>query len=554
MTSKDKEAKGSQSTSKADDTAQPCSRSHSWSLHKSHSKPGCITRAATPSKSSTNPSTSILEALNNKSCKAKNNPAVGTMEETFASIALRPPSPKVTKFTITEAAIAAAMAELAAAVLKHRADFQILLTSSVVKRTPARENRLRADNVALMTAATIRVQHAGGMRITLERLYKIARQEERAARQHHEKTLTSTPIKINKPKTTMSSIKDAEEFTIVYHLSDSPSLKANSAPMTRDGSQVNLFMEEFQNTGGEDDLKEYSLDPTTQQSMKKAFRGKKTSLVTAALSTTTVVSPARVIIYANIRAALASPAKFITEQQNFKGDHRVAPKISSSAERKQGFNQTMEENKRLREENEAVRKARMAPLEQLVDKEEQRSAAREAASLSQIKAMGDLFYETAQAKVTKEDALKQDKQVQEKVNEEDSDNEGIDPGGIYSGQHEKDDDSSYSVHDSEASDGKGMEELGKGASGCSPLLMGRSKPDDAFEKEPFNWLKEIDSRGTYDKKIFSWSQLTKHSLALVAMIIRTSLILPRGPQHSCASQAQPPGMYLTSILTRLSTI
>jgi hypothetical protein len=235
MTSKDKEAKGSQTASKADDAAQPHSRSCSWSLPKSHSKPGCITCAATPSKSSTNPSTSILEALNSKSCKAKKNPAVRTMEETFASIALRPPLPKVTKFTITEAAIAAAMAELAAAVLKHRADLQILLTSSVVKKTPTHENRLRAINVALMTAATICIQHAGGTRITLERLYEIARQEERVAKQHHKKTLTSTPIKINKPKTMMSLIKDAEGFTIVNRQSNSPSLKANSAPTTKDG-------------------------------------------------------------------------------------------------------------------------------------------------------------------------------------------------------------------------------------------------------------------------------------------------------------------------------
>jgi hypothetical protein len=254
MLSKDKEAKGSQSVSKADNTTQPCSRSRSWSLPKSHSKPGCIPHAAIPSKSSTNPSTSILGALNSKPCKAKKNPAVGTIEETFASIASRSPLPKVTKFTITEAAIAAAMAELAAAVSKHRANFQILLTSSVVKRSPARENRLRAGNVALMTAATICIQHAGGTRITLERLYKIARQEERAARQHHEKTLASTPIIINKPMTTMSLIKDSGGFTIVNRRSNPPSLKANSAPTTRDGSRVNLFTEEFRNAGGEDDL------------------------------------------------------------------------------------------------------------------------------------------------------------------------------------------------------------------------------------------------------------------------------------------------------------
>ncbi len=128
--------------------------------------------------------------------------------------------------------------------------------------------------------------------------------------------------------------------------------------------------------------------------------------MTAALSTTTAVSLARVSIYTNKRAALASPEKFGTKQQNVKGDHCVAPKISPSAELKQEFNQTMEENERLREEDKAAQKARTAPLEQLVDEEEQRSAAREAARLSQIKAMGDLFYETTQAKVAKEDALK----------------------------------------------------------------------------------------------------------------------------------------------------
>jgi hypothetical protein len=160
----------------------------------------------------------------------------------------------------------------------------------------------------------------------------------------------------------------------------------------------------------------------------------------------------------------------------------------------------MEENERLREEDKATRKARTDPLEQLIDEEEQRSAAREAARLSRIKAMEDLFYKTARAKVAKEDALKQDRQAREEVNEEDTDNEGIDPGGIYSGQHKKDEDCSYSVHNSEASDGEGKEELGKGASGCSPLLMGWSKPNNLFEEEPFNWLKKIDSKGTFDKK------------------------------------------------------
>ncbi len=49
-------------------------------------------------------------------------------------------------------------------------------------------------------------------------------------------------------------------------------------------------------------------------------------------------------------------------------------------------------------------------------------------------------------------------------------------------------------------DDEDKEEFGKGASGCSPLLMGGYKPDNPFEEEPFNWLKEVESRGTYDKK------------------------------------------------------
>jgi hypothetical protein len=158
------------------DAARSHSRPPSCSATKFRPKSEPITRTATP--------TSILEVLNYKKDKVKNNPAVEEMEETFASIASRPPLPKAMKFTVTEAARAAATEELVVAISKHRADFQAMLTSPTVKRTPAQENRLRANNVALMTLATICIQQAGGMHITLERLYKTARQEERAARHH----------------------------------------------------------------------------------------------------------------------------------------------------------------------------------------------------------------------------------------------------------------------------------------------------------------------------------------------------------------------------------
>ncbi len=102
--------------------------------------------------------------------------------------------------------------------------------------------------------------------------------------------------------------------------------------------------------------------------------------MTAALSTTSAVSPARVSIYTNKRAALASPAKFGTKRQKDEGNHPFASKISSSAVRKQEIDRTMEQMERSREEDKAMQKAKMAPLEQLVNKEEQESSAKEAAA------------------------------------------------------------------------------------------------------------------------------------------------------------------------------
>jgi hypothetical protein len=49
----------------------------------------------------------------------------------------------------------------------------------------------------------------------LERLYKIARQEKRAARQLNGKALATTLAELSESKTTMSVITDAKGFTIV---------------------------------------------------------------------------------------------------------------------------------------------------------------------------------------------------------------------------------------------------------------------------------------------------------------------------------------------------
>jgi hypothetical protein len=65
---------------------------------------------------------------------------------------------------------------------------------------------------------------------------------------------------------------------------------------------------------------------------------------------------------------------------------------------------------------------------------------------------------------------------------------GLDPGGIYSRQSNEDN-GSFSYHDSEASTADDdEEEFGKGASGCSPLVMGRYEPDEGLALNSFKSL------------------------------------------------------------------
>jgi hypothetical protein len=229
-----------------------------------------------------------------------------------------------------------------------------------------------------MTSATICVQQAGGTFIALERLYEIARQEERTVLQQHEMALATSHAALSKIKPMMSVKKDAEGFSTVNHWSSSPLLMANHAPPPGGKVRVNLFTEEFLKAG-EDDLKDYSLNPSSRQPTKKAFRGDETSLVTAALSTTTSNSPARASIYTKKRVALASPAKFGNDQKKDNVGHPVTSKVLPSAVHKQKATRTMEDMERSMEEYKATQKVKLAPLEQLVNEEEQESLAKEAA-------------------------------------------------------------------------------------------------------------------------------------------------------------------------------
>jgi hypothetical protein len=193
------------------ETTLPRSRSRSRSATKARPKPG----------------PSILEVLNCKKDKEGDKPVVKGIE-TFASIASRPPLPKATRLTVMEAAISAATDELAAAISKHSADFHALLTSSSVKRTPARENRIRADNVALMTAATIEFSKLGELAL-LWRGYTRLRGRKRGLFCRYLRRLPPTPMLISAGQRPIL-VKDSEGYFTVNRRSRSPLLTGNIPP------------------------------------------------------------------------------------------------------------------------------------------------------------------------------------------------------------------------------------------------------------------------------------------------------------------------------------
>jgi hypothetical protein len=87
-----------------------------------------------------------------------------------------------------------------------------------------------------MVSAASRVQKAEGTRIALEKLYEIARQEEKALLQLLEKAPTVSNADLSGSKTTMSMVTDAEGFSTVNCRNRSPLLTGNPAPAP--GSKV----------------------------------------------------------------------------------------------------------------------------------------------------------------------------------------------------------------------------------------------------------------------------------------------------------------------------
>ena len=150
------------------------------------------------------------------------------------------------------------------------------------------------------------------------------------------------------------------------------------------------------------------------------------------------------------------------------------------------------------EEYKARQKEKMAPLERVVNEEEQESLAKEAAKLVRRKEKEAHYAGIARAKIARE-TTHQIGHLQAKGEDEDDDTkdeDSLDPGGIYNRQ--SDEDGSFSYHDSEASTADDdEEEFGEGDSGCSPLV-GISKPEEEMELDSFEWMKEVESRGAFD--------------------------------------------------------
>jgi hypothetical protein len=173
--------------------------------------------------------------------------------------------------------------------------------------------------------------------------------------------------------------------------------------------------------------------------------------------------------------------------------------VLPSEVRKQEVVRTMEEMELSMEEYKARQKVKMAPLDRVVNEEEQESLAKEEARLVRIKGKEAHYAGVARAKIAR-DVTEQICHRQATGDDEDddtTDEAGLDPGGIYSRQ--SDEDGSFSYHDSEASTAdEDEEEFGEGASGCSPLVKDRYEPDEELELDSLEWMKEVESRGTFD--------------------------------------------------------
>ncbi len=211
--------------------APPPPHTRSWSQTPSAAH-GCTRmntpqgkRASTTPMDPSKPPTSILEILKfkppapGKGSRTPPPSMAAAPPPTFATIAAQSLSPNKSKFSPTKSGTATATLDFTTAVRKHQDDFISLLHffADTATISASKIGWLRADNVALMTSATIHVQQAGGSHFSFERLNDIARAEKKVARQLFAKEALMTAAA--NMATGMSSITDADKFTTVSHRS-----------------------------------------------------------------------------------------------------------------------------------------------------------------------------------------------------------------------------------------------------------------------------------------------------------------------------------------------
>jgi hypothetical protein len=117
--------------------------------------------------------------------------------DSFALVAVRSPSPTVSRPTLAKLAISSAASDFMLAVKKHQGNFLSLLRSFApgVSPSASKIGCLRAGNIALMMSATIQELQAGGMCIALEHLYELACSEEKETRCLFDKDHAFDPVK-----------------------------------------------------------------------------------------------------------------------------------------------------------------------------------------------------------------------------------------------------------------------------------------------------------------------------------------------------------------------
>jgi hypothetical protein len=247
--------------------------------------------------------------------------------------------------------------------------------------------------------------------------------------------------------------------------------------------------------GIELDLDAYVNGPAScQPTKKKALCEDQMLLVTAAQSTSTSTSPARVSLYSNKRTAISSPAKggmappkLIPPSHG--NDQPVFPlqksQVPPSINQKKAFNASLGMQKLQRDANNAAQRTQMGPFDKLVATEEKADTAKEDTCLLGIKLLREKFEHAAHQKV---DGLLMDTSH----SEDDTDAPDFGDDGIYGKDYDnEDEDFSYHLLDGSAEeeiDDHG--ELGADAVGTSPLVTSAGgktgKVDDLLD-----WLQEI---------------------------------------------------------------